>query len=196
MSLRQGHKVARPPKAIPKNPRFDHVKSSIDTGFSMTKFLEKHDAAKLNVRFRREEHFRRVRPRSVAGMVEWAEGGGGDGDGDDFDGSVRALIVTWAPLCGAREVLCFIYFVWSVVAAGALQPRVDFWLVMRHSSFFFFFFFFFFFLLCFGLVFFFCWGGGGVGGGSPGGGFLCFDATFALFFFFFFFFFLDCAFSS
>jgi centrosomal protein CEP41 len=57
-------------KKIPKSTKYEHVKATLDTGLTVGKFLKKLGGeSAINARFRREEHFRRVKPEELAKFV-------------------------------------------------------------------------------------------------------------------------------
>eukprot|EP00245_Coleochaete_scutata_P014051 TRINITY_DN5891_c0_g1_i1.p1 TRINITY_DN5891_c0_g1~~TRINITY_DN5891_c0_g1_i1.p1 ORF type:complete len:232 (+),score=42.76 TRINITY_DN5891_c0_g1_i1:61-756(+) len=62
-----------PTKKIPKNPKYESVKAAVDSGFNALKLSEKFDESKNNVRFRREEFFRRLKPSAFARLAEEAK---------------------------------------------------------------------------------------------------------------------------
>ncbi|CAF0732433.1 unnamed protein product [Brachionus calyciflorus] len=48
-------------KAIKKNPKYDHVQSTLDTGSSLTKYLRKIEEIKTNYRYQQDEIFKRMK---------------------------------------------------------------------------------------------------------------------------------------
>uniref|UniRef100_G1TF07 Centrosomal protein of 41 kDa n=1 Tax=Oryctolagus cuniculus TaxID=9986 RepID=G1TF07_RABIT len=56
-------------KRIPQNPRYQHVKSRLDTGNSMTKYIEKLEEIKKNYRYRKDELFKRLKVTTFAQLV-------------------------------------------------------------------------------------------------------------------------------
>ncbi|XP_065179711.1 centrosomal protein of 41 kDa B-like [Sycon ciliatum] len=56
-------------KRIPKNPRYKHIQSVLDTGDSMSRYLEKVDEIRHNYRFRPGEIFKRLKCSTLAHMV-------------------------------------------------------------------------------------------------------------------------------
>uniref|UniRef100_A0A7S0RQB0 Rhodanese domain-containing protein n=1 Tax=Pyramimonas obovata TaxID=1411642 RepID=A0A7S0RQB0_9CHLO len=56
-------------RRIPKNPRFEDVRPQVDSGFNEIKFNEKFDVSRMNIRFRRDENFRRLKTTTVARLV-------------------------------------------------------------------------------------------------------------------------------
>ncbi|XP_017730562.1 PREDICTED: centrosomal protein of 41 kDa isoform X6 [Rhinopithecus bieti] len=53
-------------KRIPQNPRYQHVKSRLDTGNSMTKYTEKLEEIKKNYRYKKDELFKRLKVTTFA----------------------------------------------------------------------------------------------------------------------------------
>ncbi|TKC34342.1 hypothetical protein EI555_004348 [Monodon monoceros] len=53
-------------KRIPQNPRYQHVKSRLDTGNSMTKYIEKLEEIKKNYRYKKDELFKRLKVTTFA----------------------------------------------------------------------------------------------------------------------------------
>ncbi|XP_048863216.1 centrosomal protein of 41 kDa isoform X1 [Brienomyrus brachyistius] len=56
-------------RRIPQNPRYQHVKSRLDTGCSLTKYLDRLEEMKRNYRYRRGELFRRLKVSTFAQLV-------------------------------------------------------------------------------------------------------------------------------
>ncbi|XP_022436738.1 centrosomal protein of 41 kDa isoform X2 [Neophocaena asiaeorientalis asiaeorientalis] len=56
-------------KRIPQNPRYQHVKSRLDTGNSMTKYIEKLEEIKKNYRYKKDELFKRLKVTTFAQLV-------------------------------------------------------------------------------------------------------------------------------
>ncbi|KAL2094073.1 hypothetical protein ACEWY4_011385 [Coilia grayii] len=56
-------------KRIPKNPRYQHVKSRLDTGCSLTKQKERLEEMKKNYRYRTNELFKRLQVTTFAQLV-------------------------------------------------------------------------------------------------------------------------------
>ncbi|KAB1276462.1 Centrosomal protein of 41 kDa [Camelus dromedarius] len=56
-------------KRIPRNPRYQHVKSRLDTGNSMTKYIEKLEEIKRNYRYKKDELFKRLKVTTFAQLV-------------------------------------------------------------------------------------------------------------------------------
>ncbi|XP_042563388.1 centrosomal protein of 41 kDa isoform X2 [Clupea harengus] len=56
-------------KRIPQNPRYQHVKSRLDTGCSLTKQMERLEEIKKNYRYRKDELFKRLKVTTFAQLV-------------------------------------------------------------------------------------------------------------------------------
>ncbi|XP_029009949.1 centrosomal protein of 41 kDa isoform X2 [Betta splendens] len=56
-------------KRIPKNAKYEHVKTRLDTGCSLTKYLEKLEDIKKNYRYRKDEIFKRLKVTTFAQLV-------------------------------------------------------------------------------------------------------------------------------
>ncbi|XP_040018348.1 centrosomal protein of 41 kDa isoform X1 [Gasterosteus aculeatus] len=56
-------------KKIPKNEKYQHVKTRLDTGCSLTKYLEKIENIKKNYRYRKDEIFKRLKVSTFAQLV-------------------------------------------------------------------------------------------------------------------------------
>ncbi|XP_062403659.1 centrosomal protein of 41 kDa [Sardina pilchardus] len=56
-------------KRIPQNPRYQHVKSRLDTGSSLTKEMERLEEIKKNYRYRKDELFKRLKVTTFAQLV-------------------------------------------------------------------------------------------------------------------------------
>lgn len=56
-------------KRIPENPRYKHIKSSIDTGASLSKYLQHLEDIKTNYRYRKDEIFKRIKVTTFAQLV-------------------------------------------------------------------------------------------------------------------------------
>ncbi|XP_049631030.1 centrosomal protein of 41 kDa [Suncus etruscus] len=56
-------------KRIPRNPKYQHVKSRLDTGNSMTKYIEKLEEIKKNYRYKKDELFKRLKVTTFAQLV-------------------------------------------------------------------------------------------------------------------------------
>ncbi|XP_076588454.1 centrosomal protein of 41 kDa [Chaetodon auriga] len=70
MSLNRGiGSVQYMKKRIPKNAKYQHVKSRLDTGCSLTKYMEKLEEIKRNYRYRKDEIFKRLKVTTFAQLV-------------------------------------------------------------------------------------------------------------------------------
>eukprot|EP00656_Telonema_subtile_P050356 TRINITY_DN64_c0_g2_i1.p1 TRINITY_DN64_c0_g2~~TRINITY_DN64_c0_g2_i1.p1 ORF type:complete len:269 (-),score=73.36 TRINITY_DN64_c0_g2_i1:404-1210(-) len=70
MSLRSGHvKSKRDPlqQKIPQNPKYDHVRSSLDTGCSVTKWMSKNGDS---CRPKKDEFFKRIRGSQLVELMD------------------------------------------------------------------------------------------------------------------------------
>ncbi|KAM8974000.1 centrosomal protein of 41 kDa isoform 2-T2 [Pelodytes ibericus] len=56
-------------KKIPQNPKYLHVKTRLDTGNSMTKYMEKIEEIKRNYRYKKDELFKRIKVTTFAQLV-------------------------------------------------------------------------------------------------------------------------------
>ncbi|KAJ7329331.1 hypothetical protein JRQ81_015505 [Phrynocephalus forsythii] len=56
-------------KRIPQNPRYQHIKSRLDTGSSMTKYTERLEEIKRNYRYKKDELFKRLKVTTFAQLV-------------------------------------------------------------------------------------------------------------------------------
>ncbi|XP_054844695.1 centrosomal protein of 41 kDa [Eublepharis macularius] len=56
-------------KRIPQNPRYQHIKTRLDTGSSMTKYTEKLEEIKRNYRYKKDELFKRLKVTTFAQLV-------------------------------------------------------------------------------------------------------------------------------
>uniref|UniRef100_A0A8W4FA13 Centrosomal protein 41 n=1 Tax=Sus scrofa TaxID=9823 RepID=A0A8W4FA13_PIG len=56
-------------KRIPQNPKYQHIKSRLDTGNSMTKYIEKLEEIKKNYRYKKDELFKRLKVTTFAQLV-------------------------------------------------------------------------------------------------------------------------------
>ncbi|KAM6201771.1 centrosomal protein of 41 kDa isoform 1-T1 [Rhynchocyon petersi] len=56
-------------RRIPQNPKYQHVKSRVDTGDSMTKYAEKLEEIKRNYRYKKDELFKRLKVTTFAQLV-------------------------------------------------------------------------------------------------------------------------------
>ncbi|XP_027016048.1 centrosomal protein of 41 kDa isoform X2 [Tachysurus fulvidraco] len=56
-------------KRIPQNPKYQYVKSRLDTGFSLTKYMERLEEMKKNYRYKKDELFKRLKVTTFAQLV-------------------------------------------------------------------------------------------------------------------------------
>uniref|UniRef100_UPI0037E95EC7 centrosomal protein of 41 kDa n=1 Tax=Semicossyphus pulcher TaxID=241346 RepID=UPI0037E95EC7 len=56
-------------KRIPKNAKYQHVKTRLDTGCSLTKYMEKLEEIKKNYRYRKDEIFKRLKVTTFAQLI-------------------------------------------------------------------------------------------------------------------------------
>ncbi|KAG8542098.1 hypothetical protein GDO81_027465, partial [Engystomops pustulosus] len=56
-------------KRIPQNPKYQHVRTRLDTGNSMTKYMEKIEEIKRNYRYKKDELFKRIKVTTFAQLV-------------------------------------------------------------------------------------------------------------------------------
>ncbi|XP_013889244.1 centrosomal protein of 41 kDa [Austrofundulus limnaeus] len=56
-------------KRIPKNVKYDHVRTRLDTGCSSTKYVEKLEELRKNYRYRKDEIFKRLKVTTFAQLV-------------------------------------------------------------------------------------------------------------------------------
>uniref|UniRef100_A0A8C3T0L5 Centrosomal protein 41 n=1 Tax=Chelydra serpentina TaxID=8475 RepID=A0A8C3T0L5_CHESE len=56
-------------KRIPQNPKYQHIKSRLDTGNSLTKYIEKLEEIKRNYRYKKDELFKRLKVTTFAQLV-------------------------------------------------------------------------------------------------------------------------------
>uniref|UniRef100_A0A3B4AGV5 Uncharacterized protein n=1 Tax=Periophthalmus magnuspinnatus TaxID=409849 RepID=A0A3B4AGV5_9GOBI len=70
MSLKQGIGSAEYlVKRVPKNVKYQHIKSKLDTGCSLTKYMEKVEYMKSNYRYKKDEIFKRLKVTTFAQLV-------------------------------------------------------------------------------------------------------------------------------
>uniref|UniRef100_A0A7N9AQF9 Centrosomal protein 41 n=1 Tax=Mastacembelus armatus TaxID=205130 RepID=A0A7N9AQF9_9TELE len=70
MSLTRGiGNVEYMKKKIPKNAKYQHVKTRLDTGCSLTKYLERLEDIKRNYKYRKDEIFKRLKVTTFAQLV-------------------------------------------------------------------------------------------------------------------------------
>ncbi|XP_031571979.1 centrosomal protein of 41 kDa-like [Actinia tenebrosa] len=56
-------------KKIPENPKYKHVKATVDTGSSVTKYMERIEDMRKNYKFRKDEIFKRMKVSTFAQLV-------------------------------------------------------------------------------------------------------------------------------
>uniref|UniRef100_A0AAY5K1H9 Rhodanese domain-containing protein n=1 Tax=Esox lucius TaxID=8010 RepID=A0AAY5K1H9_ESOLU len=56
-------------KRIPQNPKYQHVRTRLDTGCSLTKYMERLEEIKTNYRYRKDELFKRLKVTTFAQLV-------------------------------------------------------------------------------------------------------------------------------
>ncbi|XP_062318851.1 centrosomal protein of 41 kDa [Osmerus eperlanus] len=56
-------------RRIPQNPKYQHVKTRLDTGCSLTKYMERLEEIKKNYRYRKDELFKRLKVTTFAQLV-------------------------------------------------------------------------------------------------------------------------------
>ncbi|XP_039988511.1 centrosomal protein of 41 kDa isoform X2 [Xiphias gladius] len=56
-------------KRIPKNAKYQHVKTRLDTGCSLTKYMERLEEIKKNYRYRKDEIFKRLKVTTFAQLI-------------------------------------------------------------------------------------------------------------------------------
>ncbi|KAJ8245428.1 hypothetical protein GJAV_G00270620 [Gymnothorax javanicus] len=56
-------------KRVPQNPKYQHVKSKLDTGCSMSKYMERLEDFKKNYRYKKGELFKRLKVTTFAQLV-------------------------------------------------------------------------------------------------------------------------------
>ncbi|XP_072242529.1 centrosomal protein of 41 kDa [Leuresthes tenuis] len=56
-------------KRIPRNAKYDHVKTRLDTGCSLTKYMEKLEEIRKNYRYRKDEIFKRLKVTTFAQLI-------------------------------------------------------------------------------------------------------------------------------
>ncbi|KAM7415158.1 hypothetical protein PAMA_019807 [Pampus argenteus] len=70
MSLNRGiGSVEYMKKRIPQNAKYQHVKTRLDTGCSLTKYMEKLEDIKKNYRYRKDEIFKRLKVTTFAQLL-------------------------------------------------------------------------------------------------------------------------------
>ncbi|NXO45420.1 CEP41 protein, partial [Locustella ochotensis] len=56
-------------RRIPSNPKYQHIKTRLDTGKSLSKYMEKLEQIKRNYRYRKDELFKRLKVTTFAQLV-------------------------------------------------------------------------------------------------------------------------------
>ncbi|XP_062245749.1 centrosomal protein of 41 kDa-like [Platichthys flesus] len=56
-------------RRIPRNPKYEHIKTQLDTGCSLTKHAERLEDIKKNYRYRADEVFKRLKVSSFAQLI-------------------------------------------------------------------------------------------------------------------------------
>ncbi|XP_048013737.1 centrosomal protein of 41 kDa [Megalobrama amblycephala] len=56
-------------KRIPQNPKYLHVKTRLDTGYSLTKYMERLEETRKNYRYKKDELFKRLKVTTFAQLV-------------------------------------------------------------------------------------------------------------------------------
>ncbi|XP_051468560.1 centrosomal protein of 41 kDa isoform X2 [Apus apus] len=56
-------------RRVPQNPRYQHIKTRLDTGSSFSKYTEKLEEIKRNYRYRKDELFKRLKVTTFAQLV-------------------------------------------------------------------------------------------------------------------------------
>ncbi|KAM6419485.1 centrosomal protein of 41 kDa isoform 1-T1 [Pluvialis apricaria] len=56
-------------RRIPQNPRYQHIKTRLDTGNSLTKYTERLEEIKRNYRYKKDELFKRLKVTTFAQLV-------------------------------------------------------------------------------------------------------------------------------
>ncbi|XP_070687091.1 centrosomal protein of 41 kDa [Pempheris klunzingeri] len=56
-------------KRIPKNAKYQHIKTRLDTGCSLTKYMERLEEIKRNYRYRKDEIFKRLKVSTFAQLI-------------------------------------------------------------------------------------------------------------------------------
>ncbi|XP_075883332.1 centrosomal protein of 41 kDa isoform X2 [Nelusetta ayraudi] len=74
-------------RRIPKNAKYQHVKTKLDTGCSLTKHMERMEEMKRNYKFRNDEIFKRLKVTTFAQLVLQVSSISCLNDGDDGDPS-------------------------------------------------------------------------------------------------------------
>ncbi|XP_042352639.1 centrosomal protein of 41 kDa [Plectropomus leopardus] len=70
MSLNRGiGNVEYMKKRIPTNEKYQHIKTKLDTGCSLTKYMERLEEIKKNYRYRKDEIFKRLKVTTFAQLI-------------------------------------------------------------------------------------------------------------------------------
>ncbi|XP_064605072.1 centrosomal protein of 41 kDa-like isoform X2 [Liolophura sinensis] len=69
MSTSRARKVDPMGKKIHANPKYKHVKATVDTGASLSKYLDKIDEIRRNYRYRNDELFKRMKVSTFVQLV-------------------------------------------------------------------------------------------------------------------------------
>ncbi|NWI38091.1 CEP41 protein, partial [Picathartes gymnocephalus] len=56
-------------RRIPSNPKYQHIKTRLDTGNSLSKYMERLEAIKRNYRYKKDELFKRLKVTTFAQLV-------------------------------------------------------------------------------------------------------------------------------
>ncbi|NXU16580.1 CEP41 protein, partial [Pardalotus punctatus] len=56
-------------RRIPSNPKYEHIKTRLDTGNSLSKYMEKLEEIKRNYRYKKDELFKRLKVTTFAQLV-------------------------------------------------------------------------------------------------------------------------------
>ncbi|NXO79450.1 CEP41 protein, partial [Sitta europaea] len=56
-------------RRIPSNPKYQHIKTRLDTGSSLSKYMEKLEEIKRNYRYKKDELFKRLKVTTLAQLV-------------------------------------------------------------------------------------------------------------------------------
>ncbi|CAC5410319.1 CEP41 [Mytilus coruscus] len=56
-------------KKIPENPKYKHVRATVDTGSSVTRYMEKIEDIRKNYRFKKDEIFKRMKAATFVQLV-------------------------------------------------------------------------------------------------------------------------------
>lgn len=74
-------------RRIPRNAKYQHVKTKLDTGCSLTKHMERMEEMKRNYKFRNDEIFKRLKVTTFAQLVLQVSSISCLNDGEDGDSS-------------------------------------------------------------------------------------------------------------